>query len=119
MLFNFIFLSIFILYRCKNPSYEIYDNYTGTCLSLVGGLCHLFLSSHTNQPLTLKNCVQNAECIRRDLSPLSQCECKKPFVETLAGLCKLPHKAICAVPGQCAEPLVCKNMRCECQVNTL
>src|SRR5581483_11258638 len=32
--------------RCKNPSYEIYDNETESCLSLVGGLCHFFLPSN-------------------------------------------------------------------------
>jgi hypothetical protein len=111
-----------MIFRCKNPSYEVYDNSTKTCLSLVGGLCHLyFTSKKIQQPLRLKNCVQNAECVRRELSPLSQCECEAGFVETVSGHCRLPHGAVCKVAGEqealkCVEPLVCRNMRCECEV---
>lgn len=71
-------------FRCKNPSYELYDKRSTSCLSLVGGLCHLFMSNN-RQPLRLKNCVPNAECVRRESSALSQCECEKGFVETVSG----------------------------------
>ncbi|CAL8072850.1 unnamed protein product [Orchesella dallaii] len=111
--------------QCKNPSYELYDIKSNTCLGLVGSLCNLFMSNN-RQPLRLKNCVPNAECVRRDLSALSQCECEKGFVETVSGMCQLPYGAACekntalfgdALTPQCDEtvPLACKNSRCDCE----
>jgi len=101
---------------CPNPSYEVYDKVTGTCVGLAGSSCALKSGSNNSK------CIKTASCVPLGNSTTAGvCKCKEGYIATSNGTCELGYQSHCNYTTRyyresCFQEagFVCIEGKCEC-----